>query len=787
MPIPEYIRPQLEVYQQLDATVAATGDHLAACIVGANYDLYRYGYEDLEPHAFKSSGDTIQYKYDINPALDYKVDTASVTVFAEGLQAKLGELTTGLSVDSANPFVLRSTADLTNKATFNNTGYLPKVGDFAEVTYTGGTTKNLVITDLLGKEIPASAEVSTTSELQLTVANEAAYSGTKATTIIVTVQAVDSTHITALVMDSMGLMAARTITFTSGSSISLGLGLEVTPTWGIVDVDDVVSIECNPKTASTTEFTGLVFNNLPVPYGSNASISKVTFLKEYTGVIDPAVATSGASANAIPVVIRETGIEYPRNLGMYLDFDTAGLTFCEFINDTGYLYVEYRVQVIPMADEDIFDIYSESDIETNFGTIAIENELAYGCYMALKGSQGRHIYAIRVRSTDADGFLEGVRKTESNSSTYNFGVITDDVEVMEAVADFGNEMSAPDVKKWRVTRVGVDFPGEYDLTSAANDATPLRATLTINQTIDGHTGTLLTTTSDIDFLALGVNGRETALHYGDKVRVNSTGAVYVIKRILGAQALLLETGPTTSTGEVSITLIKADTAANEAEYVTNLAKNFADRRVTVIWTDQAKNNNDKGALVVIPNKFLACEVAGLASAVLPQKSLTHTEVTGITQASRMYTKYTQKQLDNIAKEGVMVITQDAKATACYVRHQLTTDVNHGSLYYEDSCTRNLDNISYHIVDEIHNFIGHANVVVPALRKLEAKLVTLLANFTQDTVDDMVGPSLVDYSDLTIIQDPVFRDRIIVKVKLYLPLPLNNIKVYEMAYTAQVTL
>jgi hypothetical protein len=77
--------------------------------------------------------------------------------------------------------------------------------------------------------------------------------------------------------------------------------------------------------------------------------------------------------------------------------------------------------------------------------------------------------------------------------------------------------------------------------------------------------------------------------------------------------------------------------------------------------------------------------------------------------------------------------------------------------------------------------------VPALRKLEAKLVALLANFMQDTVDDMVGPSLVDYSDLTIVQDPVFKDRIIVKVKLYLPLPLNNIKVYEMAYAAQVTL
>lgn len=787
MPIPEYIRPQLEVYQQLDATVAATGDHLAACIVGANYDLYRYGYEDLQAHPFDSAGATITYNYDTNPALDYKVDTASVAVFAEGLQAKLGELTSGITADPTNPFALCSEVAINSLATFGNSGYTPQVGDMVEVAYgSNSVTKNLVITGLLGQPVAATADPTSDGNLTLTVTNAAAYTGKKATTILVTVQSVSGNTVTVSILDSMGLMAARTATLTKGTAATLGLGLEVTASWTTApESGDLVNIACTPTGASTSDFNGIVLNNLPVPLGSEASITKVTFLREYTGVIDPAVAAT--STGIAPWTANATGINYAANLGMWVVFDATHSAFCAFADNVGKLYVEYRVQVIPMADEDIFEIYNEHDIETNFGTIAIENELAYGCYMALKGSQGRGIYAIRVRSTDAEGFLAGIRKTESNSSTYNFCPITDDVAVMETVAEFGNEMSQPDVKKWRVTRVGVDFPGEYDLTSVDNDNHPLQATLQINQTLDGYTGTLLATENDVDFLALGVNGQETALHYGDKVRVNSTGDVYVIKRVVGSKALLLESGPDSNVANTSITLIKADTPDNEAEYVTNLAKNFADRRVTVIWTDQGKTNNDKGALVVVPNKFLACEIAGLASAVLPQKSLTHTEVTGVTQASRMYTKYTQKQLDNIAKEGVLVITQDAKATACYVRHQLTTDVNHGSLYYEDSCTRNLDNISYHIVDTLHNFIGHANVVVPALRKLEAKLVALLANFMQDTVDDMVGPSLVDYSDLTIVQDPVFKDRIIVKVKLYLPLPLNNIKVYEMAYAAQVTL
>ena len=681
MPIPEYIRPQLEVYQQLDATIAATGDNLAACIVGANYDLYRYGYEDLTPHTFKAAGETITYDYEKNPALDYKVDTASVAVFAKDVRAIMGTISSGVTVPATNPFAL-SFGEAANE--LFDTGYVPAPGDMAEVTYdTNKTTTGLVIKKIL----------------------------------------------------------------TDGS---------------------------------------IEFTNPPVPLTGTHTVNSVKFLQSYTGVISDVASTS---ASAAPVTVTDEGVEIKANIGMQVTFAGKSTpTFCPFQDEVGSLYVEFRVQVIPSADEDIFDIRSIEEIKANFGTISIENELAYGCYMALTGSQGRGIYAIRVRSNDVDGYQKAIKKTESNSSTYNFCPITDSVAVMEAVAEFGTEMSQPDVKKWRVTRVGADFPGEYELTSVDADNQPLTASFKNGFTYDGNTGTLLTTESDIDFLAVGVNGRESALHYGDKVKATTLNQTFVIKRVISSKALLLESGPAQdTTTAIAITLIKADTAENELEYVTNLAKNFADRRVTVVWADQAKTNDMAGNLIVVPNKFIACEVAGLASAILPQKSLTHTEITGVTQASRMYTKYTQHQLDDIAKEGVMVITQDAKSTPCYVRHQLTTEVDKGSLYYEDSCTRNLDNISYAITRELHGFIGKANVTVPALRKLKAKIVALLANFMQDTTDDLVGPSLVDYDGLVIVQDPVFKDRVIVKVNLYLPLPLNNIKVYEMAYAARVTI
>jgi hypothetical protein len=192
-------------------------------------------------------------------------------------------------------------------------------------------------------------------------------------------------------------------------------------------------------------------------------------------------------------------------------------------------------------------------------------------------------------------------------------------------------------------------------------------------------------------------------------------------------------------------------------------------------------------VVEVPNRFLAAEIAGISSAVVPQQSITHTVIQGIDKASRMYSRYTTAQLDDIAASGVLIVTQDTKGTDCYIRHQLTTEMDKGNLYFEESCTRNLDNISYALADIVNGYIGKANVTTSALRAIKIDITAALDEFTQNSTDDMVGPSLVDWDSLEVYQDPKFKDRVIINVNLYLPLPLNNIKLFAMAYVAEVSI
>jgi hypothetical protein len=282
----------------------------------------------------------------------------------------------------------------------------------------------------------------------------------------------------------------------------------------------------------------------------------------------------------------------------------------------------------------------------------------------------------------------------------------------------------------------------------------------------------------------------TTVKPGDKVELVATGAKYTIARVSSSRVLVLENGPVNGKEGAVIRLVKADTPVNAGEYVAAVAERLNNRRFTVVFCDrgtvQDVDAHDNPRTVVVPNRFLAATVAGIASAVVPQAPITRTEVTTIDAATRMYTQYTQLMLDDIAKHGVLLITQDVKNQPCYIRHQLTTETDKGSLYYEESCTRNLDNISYSITDILEQYIGRSNVTPSALRSITNSVTDVLNSFTQDGPNDLIGPSLINWTDLSVGQDPVFKDRVIIRVKLYLPLPLNNIKVYEMAYAATVT-
>jgi hypothetical protein len=329
----------------------------------------------------------------------------------------------------------------------------------------------------------------------------------------------------------------------------------------------------------------------------------------------------------------------------------------------------------------------------------------------------------------------------------------------------------------------VDNPGEYTLASTGNDAKAIKGTVT--KGTDANIGTISITSGNLDLRAVALEGSYVPVRPGDKIIAGAAEYTVLGTTSDTVAEIYSEKGVTAATG-VNVEIVKVDTVANTIQYVGAVASKYATRRASVVFCDGGTVVEDDRVLVV-PNRFLAAEIAGISSAVVPQQSITHTVIQSITKASHMYSRYTTAQLDDIASRGVLIVTQDTKGTDCYIRHQLTTEMDKGNLYFEESCTRNLDNISYVLADIVNGYIGRANVTTSALRAIKIDITAALTEFTQNSTDDMVGPSLVDWDGLEVYQDPKFKDRIVINVNLYLPLPLNNIKLYAMAYVATVSI
>ena len=811
MAINNYIRPMLEVYQQLEVTVQRTQDRMAACIVGANYDLYRYGYEDLKPITpdglLADGSQVIPLEYYQDPSYEYEVDPSSLKLYAEGLLAKYATLDGKLVVDPVDPFVLRTKGGgllaWTAETVPSNTAMTIlaqapgeiEVGDTILISTTASQAwsdteaeiRSGIVMDLVGVNVAATAMTPLTSANVTVDTTNATIttSPTTDTTFQIAVTAKENSDVTYQVTDSAGLYTAQIGTASTGAATTITLGdtgYTVKVTFGTNSKKgDAATIGIKAATVSTTQFDGVRLSATPVPLAD---------WNTYKSTAVPSVAVCKATTGWLEgeqVTVNDEGTEatWKNKPTLYV----RGVKV-DFIPKRGKLYQQFRVMLKPGVTDDVYTIKNVEDIQKYFGTIAVENDLAYGCASALEGSAGRAIYALRVRDNTAEAYLEALNKVETNSSTYSFAILNEDMDVLLVAKEYVEKRSHPENKKWCRALCGIDMPGAYTLADTDLQGNPINADIVPSP--KNSTYLLeLTSKTQFDFLDITLAGMTTNINPGDKVVLLSTGAEYTIARVSSSRVLVLEDGPTGGVSAQAIKLVKADTPVNAGEYVAAIAEKLNNRRFTVVYCDRGtvgvEDADGDMRQMIVPNRFLAATVAGIASAVVPQAPITRTEITTIDAATRMYTQYTQLMLDNIAKHGVLLVTQDVKNQPCYIRHQLTTETDKGSLYYEESCTRNLDNISYSVVDVLEGYIGKSNVTPSALRSIMNSVTDVLTGFAQDSPNDLIGPSLINWTDLTVEQDPVFKDRVIVRVKLYLPLPLNNIKMYEMAYAAEVTI
>jgi hypothetical protein len=572
------------------------------------------------------------------------------------------------------------------------------------------------------------------------------------------------------ISDSKGTEPIQMVTVVNNTNFAVGThGLvakfvedNLDPTMGL-RAGDIFYVNAVASKESTTSFNKVVLDGPAVDVSLFSSLTTpldVEFRLPFTGNILATAANSGVAWTATPA-----GVNLQPGLSLFVSSRQVNYQWVPFVNNVGTLELSFRATVPASANEDLKINYSLKDIEENCGPIDLDNDLAYAVKEAFNGAQGRAVYSLNVTTNDLAGFNAALAKLESTDMTYALSVVTTSESIMQAAGAHAAAMSQPNVKNFRRVYVGSDSPGSYPVLVKDTNGNTATATITSN-----GSGNLLVSLSDpnLDLTVLNLSA-------GDIAKFPGLNAEYPIANVISATELVLASGPVSPVSPATaIEIWRADTPDSQADFIIARSKSFANRRVNHIWVEQGAKYID-GVRTLIPARYVAAHIAGLRSAKLPQQGLTRTEVTTITEAPRMYLRYNREILNRVAAEGTFIVTQDMASQMVYIRHQLTTDVSNGSLYYEDSVGTNLDNISF-ALKELDALIGRRNANPQTVSMINNRLDQILTAFTQTDADTDVGPALIEYRDAKVALDPILKDRINVSAVLTMPLPLNNIDV-----------
>lgn len=822
-----YIEPHLEIHEALAVTNTVERARASAVVVGPNYKLARYGDENVEGAPYVKAGTDIPLAWDESgtfvPVTDETpVDTTYTTVQAEELEASLATMLTtasdaSITIDAGDSSILRISPGLFYKK--GTTGSLNpvlygapiNVGDlvYTKATDAAGESMRNTVTDIVGKKSAAAVSqptagannatapagfnvptVGTTGDIKLT-SPATQYTGAANTQYVLECITAPMTAATPpvptgdyigaefAIYDTVGIDITSVVKITTANQVvSVGsAGVQVTISKASVkpalSVGDKFVVSCSASVVSTTEFDGIRISGYPLTdlssYVPGAKIH-AELRRPFSGTLPEGDSWSYDSINKTIILFADLNMLIP---------DRTTNKQAMFADGAGMVYPSFRALIPGDPTKGPIELSSISDIVAAYGTIDMDNDIAYGANAALQAAGGYSVFGVAVPTNDLVGYTAALKKTSQSDGYYMFSILSDKLDIISYATQFALECSKYDVMNYRKVYAGVDSPGEYMACDTDSNGNYLRASVSAD--IGGQN--VVVTFADPNFNLNSFSLDEViplTARAGDSVLI--AGSKYVIKRIVSNTQLTLVSGPPTVISPAApVELWKSDSPENTKDYLVGLANSQASRRCTLVWSDRPIGTSGN----VVPMKYASSYMVGLRSANIPQKSLTMSQVAILANAPRMHTVWDRKLLNQVAAGGVTIISQDSENDPCVIRHQLTTEVGKGSLYYEDNVTFDIDTILLACKDYLKPLIGDMNVVSDTLITVREGLKNVLdiQSAKPTGANSRLGPALVKYDSLSVTQDPKFYDRIIIKTNLYVPLPLNQIAMYAVVMAA----
>lgn len=442
----------------------------------------------------------------------------------------------------------------------------------------------------------------------------------------------------------------------------------------------------------------------------------------------------------------------------------------------GLLFVEARYWLNTLCSG-IESIYNVSQLDAAIsGSLHPDNPLKWGVSKALANSNGVPVaYTSVCDPNDPDEWLTVLELIDGRDDVYGLVPLTRNKTVLDAYLAHVTGQSSAEFGRWRVlwtNQAGIATKAVVDSTTSLDGATVL-ATLEDDPDTTGTQYTVLEVPAgNGDFVVNSVRA-------GDVLRYLYTtdgfgGTVYsefVIDAVLNENTLrLVAPGHTAAVNTAQKIEVHRNLTATEQASELALTNGFSDRRVMSVWPDTIGSGG-----ITFEGYHLCAALAGLASGVPPHAALTNVDISGFDDLTRTVDVFNRTQLNTMAAGGVWIVTQDLQTGAVHTRHAVTTGDTDDLNEREESITRNLDNISYYMLDLFSPYIGVSNVTSELLTVLRSELLSGIQALRSRNFTQRLGAQLTDGTITRLGAHSTLKDRVVIVTNLDLPNALNNLE------------
>jgi hypothetical protein len=462
--------------------------------------------------------------------------------------------------------------------------------------------------------------------------------------------------------------------------------------------------------------------------------------------------------------------------------------------DEGYgeLFAEVRYWLADLCTE-VGTIRDVGDIDDLIpGALHPDNPLKWGVFKALENANGTDVKFTAVCDPDDEtSWADVLELLLGRDDVYGLVPLTRNQTVLDLYVAHVNALSSAEQGLWRVVWVNLAGVPEIPIVAAGSTVPGHTAATTSDGEValavvgddpdtSGSQYTILRNTNgNADFLTKGVAAGDVVrlLYTGDGFG-NVTYSEFVVDEVTSEDQLRLLTGPDAPVNVAAkFEIWRNLSATREAAEIAANAGSYGDRRVRAVWPDTIESSG-----TVMDGYFLCAALAGLVSGVLPQQGLTNVEISGFTDVPRTTSKFNRTQLDTMAGGGAWIVTQELSPTdsdlgRIYSRQAVTTGDGDDVNQREEMVTRNVDSISYRFKEQMEPFIGKTNVTPVMLARIGLEVSKLFETLKFETNPRDLGPQLIDGEIVEVRAHATLPDRIVVKLNLTIPYPLNVIEVY----------